>query len=828
MKKRKFSLILNVVAICLSICAIAIGVYSIKSAKLGISGSVGFVAHNCNVDVTGYIYGHASGNLANGKPVEQSSKEKLKDLSLRGADATLSFGERYFSDSTASGIPEDIKLVLTLTNASDFNILVDVETPESSNFDIICDNNYTVLYTDENKSATITIILSLNPDSNGVYQTLSNAVNVNISINLSKIPEISSAGYTVNGGQITAVPAKTSDSDVLYIPSKFSDLEGNILSVSKSAYVNARAYKRAVVLNGVQEVTTSSANESIFGAGIEKLYLPKTLKVITESFIPANNLTCLNISGDVTNIGINAFSQSKSLKALTISGNVQKIQDNAFTNCTSLKYVQLPSSLSQISTQVFEGCNKLTNINLGDLTNLTSIGYAAFNSTALREVKIPANVTTLGASCFHNCQKLTDVEFLGEKVTSMGDSIFRACSNLKNINLEATQGNLGDDGGGPSITIPDGTFWSCSSLKQIILPSSKSAEAFTYGIGANAFSYSGLTTFTWPKVRYAMDIGANAFSSTDLVNIEFPKSLSSSSTNNMSYSCSEGAFANCYKLKSVTNLATGGLISISKECYFNCYNLETVTYNNNLAAVGVNAFGNCTKLKSFTGLSGVFDFNDFAFQYCESLSNIPSISSCNTIGKQAFAHTAITNITIPNTVTKIGDGAFSNTKLQSVTFEEGGSYGTITFGIDTFHTCKNLSSVTFSSRVTTLPQSMFYACDSLISIEIPASVTTLGIKVFRKCANLKNVTFATGTTITTFSSQLFSTCTSLTSVTVPASVTKIDAKAFEECSALTGVTFADTTKNWTANGTSLSVATPATNATNLVTTYVAYAWTKNS
>lgn len=736
----------------------------------------------------------------------------------------MSFGKRYFSDSTTSGIPEDIKLVLTLTNASDFNILVDVETPESSNFDIICDNDYTVLYTDENKSATITIILSLNPDSNGVYQTLSAAANVNISINLSKIPEISSAGYTVNGGQITAVPAKTSDNDVLYIPSKFSDLDTNILSVSRSAYVNARAYKRAVVLNGVQEVTTSSANESIFGTGIEKLYLPKTLKVISTSFLASNNLTCLNIPGDVGVIRNNAFSQSRSLKALTISGNVQEIQENAFSYCESLKYVQLPSLLSKISSGVFDGCYKLTNINLENLGSLTSIGHSAFHSTALREVKIPASVTTLGGSCFYNCQNLTDVEFLGKEVTSMGDSIFYNCSRLKNINLEATQGNFA--GGG--IEIPENTFWGCKSLKQIILPSKKSAETPVYYIGANAFSYSGLTTFTWPKVGAEMHIGANAFSYTDLVNIEFPKSLSSSSTNNVVYSCDDGAFANCYKLKSVTNLAAGGLISISKECYFNCYNLETVTYNNNLAAVGVNAFGNCTKLKSFTGLSGVFEFNDFAFQYCESLSNIPSISSCMTIGKQAFAHTAITNITIPNTVTKIGDGAFSNTKLQSVTFEEGGDAGAITFGIDTFHTCKNLSSVTFSSRVTTLPQSMFYACDSLISIEIPASVTTLGIKVFRKCANLKNVTFATGTTITTFSSQLFSTCTSLTSVTVPASVTKIDAKAFEECSALTGVTFADTTKNWTANSASLSVATPATNATNLVTTYVAYAWTKNS
>lgn len=818
MKKRKFSLILNVVAICLSICAIAIGVYSIKTAKLGISGSVGFVAHNCNVDVTGYIYGHASGNVANGKPVEQSSKEKLKDLSLRGVDATLSFGDRYFSDSTTSGIPEDIKLVLTLTNASDFNILVDVETPESSNFDVICDNDYTVLYTDENKSATITIILSLNPDSNGVYQTLSTAVNVNISITLSKIPEISSAGYTVNGGQITAVPAKTSDSDVLYIPSKFSDLDENILSVSKSSYVNARAYKRAVVLNGVQEVTTSDANESIFGAGIEKLYLPKTLKVITESFIPANNLTCLNISGDVTNIGINAFSQSKSLKALTISGNVQKIQDNAFTNCTSLKYVQLPSSLSQISDKVFEGCNKLTNVNLEDLTNLTSIGSAAFNSTALREVKIPANVTTLGAGCFYNCQNLTDVEFLGEKVTSMGDSIFYGCSRLKNINLEKTKGNVDADSSDDyfSYTIPSKAFFGCASLKQVALPA-KINNLGSCTIGVEAFNFSGINNIIWPNTT--IRFSDNSFKNTEFTDLVLPKG---------SMFDGFGVFENCYSLKTadITNLQYA---STGNMTFVNCYNLETVKLQSGIADIGTSAFRDCKKLRTITStdINTSASINDYAFQYCENLSNIP-IMPAFYIGKQAFAHTAITNITIPNTVKKIGDGAFSNTKLQSVVFEEGGDAGAITFGIDTFHTCKNLSSVTFSSRVTTLPQSMFYACDSLISIEIPASVTTLGIKVFRKCANLKNVTFATGTTITTFSSQLFSTCTSLTSVTVPASVTKIEATAFEECSALTGVTFADTTKTWTANGTSLSVATPATNATNLVTTYVAYAWTKNS
>lgn len=176
MKKRKFNILINIAVLCLCIAAIAIGVYSAKSASLNVSGSIGFNAHNCDVDITGYIYGHASGDNPIGTPVTLENADTLNSgntLQIRGANASLTFGNRYFSDMGESGEPEDIKIVLTLTNASVFNILVDVETPESSDFDIICDNDYTVLYTDENKSATITIILSLNPDSNGVYQTLS-------------------------------------------------------------------------------------------------------------------------------------------------------------------------------------------------------------------------------------------------------------------------------------------------------------------------------------------------------------------------------------------------------------------------------------------------------------------------------------------------------------------------------------------------------------------------------------------------------------------------------------------------------------------------------
>ena len=56
--KRKFSLILNISSLCITIASIIIGVYALQQASLSLKGSVGFVAHNSNVVVTPYITGY--------------------------------------------------------------------------------------------------------------------------------------------------------------------------------------------------------------------------------------------------------------------------------------------------------------------------------------------------------------------------------------------------------------------------------------------------------------------------------------------------------------------------------------------------------------------------------------------------------------------------------------------------------------------------------------------------------------------------------------------------------------------------------------------------
>ena len=122
--------------------------------------------------------------------------------------------------------------------------------------------------------------------------------------------------------------------------------------------------------------------------------------------------------------------------------------------------------------------------------------------------------------------------------------------------------------------------------------------------------------------------------------------------------------------------------------------------------------------------------------------------------------TEITNLIIPNSVTSIGDYAF---------------YG-----------CSGLTSVTIPNSVTSIGDYAFYGCSGLTSVTIPNSVTSIGNCAFSGCSGLTSVTIPNS--VTSIGNYAFSGCSGLTSVTIPNSVTSIGDSAFYDCSGLTSVT----------------------------------------
>jgi len=185
------------------------------------------------------------------------------------------------------------------------------------------------------------------------------------------------------------------------------------------------------------------------------------------------------------------------------------------------------------------------------------------------------------------------------------------------------------------------------------------------------------------------------------------------------------------------------------------------------------AFQGATGLKSVTIPSSVTNIGDFAFRDCTSLTNI-SVDAANP------AYSSLNGVFFDK----------AQTTLLAFPFGRGGSYvipNTVTSIVtEAFYNCIGLTSVTIPNSVTRIGSYVFYGCNSLASVTIPDSVTSLLFRSFESCGSLTNVVL--GNSVTNIADYLFWGCGSLTNVTIGNSVTSIGVAAFSSCPSLTSVT----------------------------------------
>ena len=188
---------------------------------------------------------------------------------------------------------------------------------------------------------------------------------------------------------------------------------------------------------------------------------------------------------------------------------------------TEITKLTVPDSVTKIGSRVFSNCSSLTSITIPD--SVTEIGYAAFyNCSSLTSITIPDGVTYIGSDAFAYCSRLTSVT-IPDSVTSIGGYAFSNCSSLKAfygkfassdnrcliingvLNSFAPEGLISYSIPDSVTSIEDSVFYNCYNLKTITVPDSVTK------IGEDAFNYCSSLTSVYCKPTIPPTMGSNAF-----------------------------------------------------------------------------------------------------------------------------------------------------------------------------------------------------------------------------------------------------------------------------------------------------------------------------
>ena len=195
--------------------------------------------------------------------------------------------------------------------------------------------------------------------------------------------------------------------------------------------------------------------------------------------------------------------------------------------------------------------------------------------------------------------------------------------------------------------ICDSAFWYCSSLSEIVIPSSVTSIGDSTFYGCNSLSEIVIPSSV-------TSIGDSAFyGCNSLSEIVIPSSVTS---------IGDSAFYGCNSLSEI--VIPSSVTSIGDRAFSSCDSLSEIVIPSSVTSIGKSAFRGCNSLSEIVIPSSVTSICDWAFWNCRSLSEIVIPSSVTSIGKGAFyVCDSLSEIVIPSSVTSIGDSAFYGCKF---------------------------------------------------------------------------------------------------------------------------------------------------------------------
>ncbi len=530
-------------------------------------------------------------------------------------------------------------------------------------------------------------------------------------------------------------------------------IPNSVTSIGACAFEYCSGLPSVTIPNSVTSIGNSAF---YYCSGLTSVTIGNSVKNIGNYvFAYCSGLTSVTIPNNVTSIGVEAFRNCTGLTSVTIPNSVRSIRDRAFYYCSGLTSVTIPNSVTSIGNSVFYYCSNLTSITIPN--SVTSIGQDAFRScSGLTSIAIPNSVKSIGNSAFQDCAGLTSVA-IGSGVNDIGDKAFAKCSKLLDIHCYAEK-------------VPSATDAFTDSNYQNATLHVPSASVESYKKTEPWSGFSNIVAITTEVDGINYDFNAETKQATVIHRLAFyygkiviPESVEFMGVTYSVTSIAGGAFSFGQGVTSVTipnsvksigGNAFGMICTVSSVHISDIAawcNIEFGDINSNPLNKAHHLYLNGEEVKDLVIPNSVTSIGDYAFSGCSGLTSVTIPNSVKSIGDYAFSGcSGLTSVTIPNSVKSIGGNAFSDCSgLTSVHISDIVAWCNIDFLDNTSNPLYNahhlylngeeVKDLVIPNSVTSIGDNAFAGCSGLTSITMGIDIKNIGTNAFVKCSGLLDV-----------------------------------------------------------------------------------------
>ncbi|MDE6407089.1 MAG: leucine-rich repeat domain-containing protein, partial [Anaeroplasmataceae bacterium] len=590
-------------------------------------------------------------------------------------------------------------------------------------------------------------------------------------------------------------------------------LPDSITSIDEYAFYNCELIQ---FIQFPLELTTLGQHAFEKCYSFENIILPEKLTTIyTDAFVECTNLKSVLFDGHV--MGPHMFKKCTSLYLVNFN-DISVIREYGFQGCTSLAKLELPSNVTTLESYAFDGCTSLTEliipstivskkdkdgreIAVGDhvFSNCTSLKYVKMennvlgtymfeNDTALEQIYLSPTLVRIPEYCFNGCTSLRFPD-IPASITEIGSFAFAGCLSLSELVIPNTVQRMGAS-----------VFYNVS-LTKITLPfvGNQRNATYKYNIGGSGNNTDWNNQYSiyhgYPShIGYIFGSGdkpytiGNSYSCSTRVfyahwgnnscmtmTAYLPHSLKEVvvtddptitgmafygarlieklTISNVTTSIESRSFYGMYQLKELTvpSICNGG------DSYFAHWFLWIDFYGNTCSCTSAdylramwyqdgnyvyyvnqnNAVGYVPKaLKkiNFTNTSTVINY---ALSGLTELEEVNFADGLTTIGNYAFSNSGLKSITIPSTVTSMGVSIVSgNARLKTAIINS----SMITN--ESFKGCTTLTDVRINGTNVIVGNNVFENCTGLRSIAFGKNVLSVGTATLAGCSSLELLSIA--------------------------------------------------------------------------------------